>query len=122
MSILFHNNDLYSTGNSFVKISLIHKIDQSSDNSKNKQNLKNKSLIIRLCPLDPKMNNVDKMKDIIWPTIYVTKVLCKMLDLKMNSKVILEPISCVDNDICNIKNVFISPLKDNMVSYIYHYC
>lgn len=121
MSILFHDNEQYSTGNSFVKISLLNKIDQSSDNSKNKQKLKNETLIIRLCPLDPTMNNVDKMEEITWPTIYVTKVLSKMLDLKMNSKVILEPISGIDNDICKIKNIFISPLKNNMVSYIYYY-
>lgn len=115
MSILFQNNEQYSADNSFVKISLLHEIDQTSDNSKNKQKSKNASVTIRLCPLDPKMNDVDKMEDITWPTIYVTKILSKMLDLKMNSKVILEPISRIENDICKIKNIFISPLKNNMV-------
>lgn len=118
-SILFDNNDQYYTGNSFVKMSLLDEIDQASDNSKNKRKL-NASLIIRLCPLDPKMHNVDKMEKITWPTIYITNFLSKVLFLKMNSKVILEPISRIDNDICNIKNIFIYPLKDYKVVYTHY--
>ncbi|XP_060847155.1 peroxisomal ATPase PEX1 [Rhopalosiphum padi] len=110
MSIMFKNNDANSTENSFVKISLIHEFDKNkSEDSENKSKIKNPSIIIRLCPLDPFMNNIEKMEVITWPTIYVTNILSKMLGLKMNSKVILEPVSRIENEICDVQNIQISP-------------
>ncbi|XP_027844705.2 peroxisome biogenesis factor 1 [Aphis gossypii] len=110
MSIIFKNNDAYSTGNSFVKISLIHELDKiKSEDSENKSKIKNPSIIIRLCPLDPFMNNIEKMEVITWPTIYVTNILSKILGLKMNSKVILEPVSRIENEICDVQYIHISP-------------
>lgn len=118
MSNLFQNYDQYFYGNNFVKVSVLHEISQIVfQDSNNEEKIKNRSVIVRLCPLDPFMNNVDKMEEITWPTIYVTKVLTNMLSLKMNSKVILEPISLIDNEICEVKNIYISPLVD-MVGYI----
>lgn len=111
MSILFKNCDPYSSGNSFVKISLLqNELDQTK--SKENQNIKVKmpSLIIRLCPLDPFMNNIDKMETINWPTIYVTNILSKMLGLANNSKVVLEPIIRMENEIFDVKNICILPL------------
>jgi len=116
MSIIFKNNDANSTENSFVKISLIHEFDKNkSEDSENKSKIKNPSIIIRLCPLDPFMNNIEKMEVITWPTIYVTNILSKMLGLKMNSKVILEPVSRIENEICDVQNIQISP-SNNIVS------
>ncbi|XP_015379787.1 PREDICTED: peroxisome biogenesis factor 1 isoform X2 [Diuraphis noxia] len=110
MSIIFKNNEAYSNKNSFVKISLIHEFDRiKSEDSKNKSTIKNPSIIVRLCPLDPSMNNIKKMEVITWPTIYVTNVLSKILGLKMNSKVILEPVSQIENEICDVQNIHISP-------------
>lgn len=119
MIILFKNDNLYSLENSFVKISSVHKLDQiKRQNSQNKREFQNPSVIIRLCPLDSFMNKVEKVEVITWPTIYVTKTLSKMLGLKMNSKVVLEPITQIDNEICNVQNIVFSPLKE-MVSSMY---
>jgi len=116
MSIMYKNNDAYSTKNSFVKISLFHELDRiKSEDSK----IKNSSIIVRLCPLDPFMNNIEKMEVITWPTIYVTNILSKILGLKMNSKVILEPLSQIENEICDVQNIHISP-SNNMVCSNYY--
>lgn len=121
MSIIYKNNDAYYTKNSFVKISLIHEFDRiKSEDSKIKSKIKNPSIIVRLCPLDPFMNNIEKMEVITWPTIYVTNTLSKILGLKMNSKVILEPLSHIENEICDVQNIHISP-SNNMVSVNYCY-
>lgn len=121
MSIIYKNNDAYSTKNSFVKISLVHEFGRiKSENSQTESKIKNPSIIVRLCPLDPFMNNIEKMEVITWPTIYITNVLSKILDLKMNSKVILEPLSRIENDICDVQNIHISP-SNNMVSSDYYY-
>lgn len=119
MSIIYKNNHAYSTNNSFVKISLIHEFDRiKSEDSQSK--IINPSIIVRLCPLDPFMNNIKKMEVIAWPTIYVTNVLSKILGLKMNSKVILEPLIQIENQICDIQNIHISP-SNYMVSSNYYY-
>jgi len=121
MSIIYKNNDAYSTKNSFVKISLIHEFDKmKSEDSQIKSKIKNPSVIVRLCPLDPFMNNIEKMEVITWPTIYVTNILSKILGLKMNSKVILEPLSEIENEICDVQNIHISP-SNNIVSSNYYY-
>ncbi|XP_060858422.1 peroxisomal ATPase PEX1 isoform X1 [Metopolophium dirhodum] len=110
MSIIYKNNDAYSTKNSFVRISLIREFDKmKSEDSQIKSKIKNPSAIVRLCPLDPFMNNIEKMEVITWPTIYVTNILSKILGLKMNSKVILEPLSEIENEICDVQNIHISP-------------
>jgi len=120
MSIIYKNNDAYYTKDTFVKISLIHELDRIElEDSKIKSKIKNPSIIVRLCPLDPFMNNVEKMEVITWPTIYVTNTLSKILGLKMNSKVILEPLSQIENEICDVQNIHISP-SNNMVSVNYY--
>lgn len=114
----FKQND----NNMFVKISLIQDLDQiKNENSQNKSKIKNPTLIIRLCPLDSFMNNVEEMEVIKWPTIYITNVLSKMMGLKMNSKIVLESISQIDNEICDIKNIYISPIK-KMVGLVFVIC
>jgi len=122
MSIIYKNSDTYSTGNSFVKISLINEFDRikKSEESLKKSTIKNPSIIVRLCPLDPLMNNVKKMEVITWPTIYVTNILSKMLGLEMNSKVILEPVTRIENEICDIQNIHITP--SNKIVSLNHYC
>lgn len=109
MSILFKTDNPYSTDNSFVKITPLQGLDQTvnKENEKNKE-VKN-SLVIRLCPLDRLMNNVDKMENINWPTIYVTNIISKMFGLKTNSKVVLKPIRKIDNKICDIENICFYP-------------
>lgn len=121
LSILFEKKDVYSSGDSFVKISLLHELDQiiSIKDDKKKSEIKNVSVVIRLCPLDPCMSNIDKMEIIIWPTIYVSNSLKKMLGLKMNSKVVLEPVSRFDNDICAVQTIYISPIKKLVRSSLY---
>ncbi|XP_025196709.1 peroxisome biogenesis factor 1 [Melanaphis sacchari] len=110
MSIIFKNSDAYSTGNSFVRISLIHEFDKiKTEDTENKSKINNPFIIIRLCPLDPFMNSIEKMEVITWPTIYVTNILSKMLGLKMNSKVILEPIIRIENEISDVQNIHICP-------------
>lgn len=113
MSILFEEKNVHFSGNSFVKISLLRELNQtkSSEEVGNKSEIKNVSVIIRLCPLDPYMNNIEKMEIINWPTIYISNILKKMLDVKMNSKVVLEPVSQIDNEICEVQIIYISPLK-----------
>lgn len=119
MSIMYKNDDSYSNGINFVKLSPIYKlVDMNAKDSNNKPKINYHSVVIRLCPLDPFMNNVEKLEIISLPTIYVTKTLSDLLGLKMNSKVVLEPVSQIDNEICNIDYIFISPLKE-MVSYIF---
>lgn len=121
MSILCKRDNLYSPENSFVKVSLVHELEKiKSQDSQSKQKIQNPSVLIRLCPLDPFMNKIEKMEVITWPTIYVTKTLSKMLGLKMNSKVVLEPVAQIDNEICNVQNIVFSPLKE-MVSSVYIY-
>lgn len=121
MSIIFQNNDSYSTRNSFVKVSLIQEFDQTQlQDSQYKSKTKNPSIIIRLCPLDPFMNNIEKMEVITWPTIYVTNILSKILGLKMNSKIVLEPVSRIENEICDVRSIQISP-SNKIVSYNYKY-
>lgn len=114
MSLLNKNTERVSDHN-FVKISLLHKLDKIKE-SKNKNKVDDTSVIIRLCPLDKFMNNVEKMESITWPTIYVTKTVYMMLDLSMNSKVILELMNQKDNNICDAQNIYISPIKE-LVSY-----
>lgn len=119
MSIMYKNVSSYSNGINFVKLSLIHELVDSKD-SKQKPKTNDRFVVLRLCPLDPFMNNIEKMKVITWPTIYITKTLSKLFGLKTNSKVMLEPVYEIDNAICNIKCIYISPLKE-MVCYIF-YC
>jgi len=109
MSIIFKDIDLYSSGNSFVKISLVCELSTSKNSNKSDKIIQ--PVIVRLCPLVSQMTNVDNMEAIYWPTIYVTKTLSKMLGLKMNSKVVLEPVSRINNEICNIQRIYISPIK-----------
>lgn len=117
MSLINKNNSY-----DFVKISFLHKLNQN-DESKDPQNeikvKTNESLIIHLCPLDKFMNNVEKMELITWPTIYITKTISNMLGLTMNSKVILELINQNSNDICDVENIFVFPLKEMVRS---NYC
>lgn len=101
----------YSNGINFVKLSLMHEFADSKD-SKQKPKTIDRSVVLRLCPLDPFMNNIEKMEVITWPTIYVTKTLSNLFGLKMNSKVMLEPVCQINNAICNIKCIYISPLKE----------
>lgn len=114
LSIIHTKDDQYSSSdNTFVKISLIRELDQiKSKDVKNKVETKNLCLIVRLCPLDPYMNNIENMEIITWPTIYVTNVLSKMLGLKMNSKVVLEPVTQIDNEIYSVQNICITPSKE----------
>lgn len=112
-SILFKEQDKYSSGNSFVKISLLHELEQIKpvQGIQNKSETKKASVIIRLCPLDPFMNNIEKMEIITWPTIYIGNSVKKMLSLKMNSKVVLEPVCRIENEICAVQFIYISPMK-----------
>lgn len=107
MSMLYKNYSSHKSG--FVKISLLPELNKINDK---KSKIENQYLVLRLCPLDSSMNNVDKMEFITWPTIYLSKLLFKIMNLKMNSKVILKPLSTIDNDICEIKNIYISPIKE----------
>lgn len=117
MSKIFKHPNSYSSGNSFVQISLVQQLNQiTSKDAKKPDKINQPPIIVRLCPLDPQMINIDKMETIDWPTIYVTKTLSKMLSLKMNSKVVLEPISGINNDICDVQSIYISPLKKNVSS------
>lgn len=119
---MYKNDNQYSCDNNFVKISLIHELNQiKPQDSKNKPQSKNLSVIIRLCPLDPFMNNVDKMETITWPTIYVTKTLSNALGLKMNSKVVLEPVNRINNEICGVQNIYICPSKQKVCFKYYFY-
>lgn len=115
MSLLNKNTERVSD-HSFVKISLLHKLDKTKD-SKNKSKVDDTSVIINLCPLDKFMNNIEKMESITWPTIYVTKTIYMMLDLSMNSKVILELMNQKDNNICDVQNIYISPIKEPVSYY-----
>ncbi|VVC44744.1 ATPase, AAA-type, core,ATPase, AAA-type, conserved site,Peroxisome biogenesis factor 1, N-terminal [Cinara cedri] len=115
MSMLFKNNDPYSSGNSFVKVTLL-KTELDQTKSKENQIVQVPYLIIRLCPLNPFMNNVEEMEIINWPTIYVTNTLSKMFGLNINSKVVLEPIIRMENEICDVQNICIYPItrKSNL--------
>lgn len=109
MSILFKTDNPYSTENSFVKIALLQRLDQTVNKENENKEIQN-SLVIRLCPLDRLMNNVDKMENINWPTIYITNIISKMLGLKNNSKVVLKPIKKIDNKICDVDHICFYPL------------
>lgn len=108
---MYKDINSYSNGNNFVKLSLMHELADSEDSKQNPKT-NDRSVVLRLCPLDPFMNNIEKMEVITWPTIYVTKTLSKLFGLKMNSKVILEPVCEIDNAICNLKYIYISPVKE----------
>lgn len=120
MSLLFKNDDVYSSSHCFFKISHIPELEKMiSQESQNIIKTKKSPLIIRLCPLDPFMSCIEKIESITWPTIYVTKMLSKMLDLQMNSKVMLEPVNQTDNKICDIQIIYITPLKETVgLTYI----
>lgn len=112
MSMIFKDDDSYSSGNSFVRISLVPELDQIvPKDAKQTDMVYQPVIVIRLCPLDPLMINVDELEIINWPTIYVTRTLNKMFGLKMNSKVVLEPVSRINNEICNIQSIYVSPLN-----------
>lgn len=108
------HSSIINTNNSydFVRMSFLHKLNQN-DELQNEIKIKtDTSLIIHLCPLDKLMNNVEKIEVITWPTIYVTKTISKMLGLTMNSKVVLEPINQNSNNIYDVENIFVYPLKE----------
>ncbi|XP_050529647.1 peroxisome biogenesis factor 1 isoform X2 [Daktulosphaira vitifoliae] len=113
---LFPHAISFTCGVFFVEIKLLPKKVEVENKSlkvleKNSSPSKN-SVVVGLCPLIKSMSNYKKIKHLVWPTIYVTKGLSKSLDLKVNSKVLLEPINSVNDDICNIQNVFINLTKD----------
>lgn len=109
MSIL--NKNIQNCDHIFAKISLMPNLDTIIQKSENKLKTENPFVVVRLCPLDKCMNNVEKLEIITWPTIYITNAVSKKLGSIKNSKVILELINKIDNDICNVQNIYISPLK-----------
>jgi len=116
MSMIFKHANSYSSGNSFVQISLVRELNKITLKDAKEPDKINQPPIVRLCPLDTLMINIDKLETIDWPTIYVTKTLSKMLSLKMNSKVVLEPVSGINNEICDVQSIYISPLKETVSS------
>lgn len=110
MSLLNKNTDHYFSDHTYVKVSLLHKLDTIKD-PKNNKIVDDESVIVNLCLLDKCMYNIEKLENITWPTIYVTKTVFLMLNLSMNSKVVLEVMNQNDNNIYDVQNIHIFPLK-----------